>query len=107
MTKGTPLKKFGRGVVNVVTGVLELPREMFMQSQSGMQQGEYPFTAYPEGVITGAIPGAVKAVERVGSGVYDIVSFPVEQPVNYGSLYEPATIFSAGNWTPPRRATTP
>ena len=105
--RGTPLKKLGRGVVNVVTGVLELPREMFMAGQDGIQQGEFPFTAYPEGMLKGAIPGVVKSAERVGSGVYDIVSFPVEQPLNYGSLYQPATIFESGNWTPPRRVSNP
>ena len=105
--KTTPLQKLGRGVVNVVTGVLELPREIYMQTQATIQQGEYPFAAFPVGIVKGAVPGVVKALGRTGSGLYDIVSFPVEKPLNYQPLYQPATIFKQGNWTAPKSSSSP
>lgn len=98
---GTPMKKLGRGVVNVATGVLEIPREVTMQTHQGIAQGQYPVAAFPEGLVKGILPGTAKALGRMGSGVWDIISFPVEQPANYDSLYEPATIFAPGNWTAP------
>jgi len=101
------MKKFGRGVVNVTTGALEIVREVHVQSQAGIAQGQYPFAAYPEGVVKGVLGGAVKALGRIGSGVYDVVSFPIEVPANYASWYQPATIFAPGNWTPPRSASPP
>ena len=101
LVKGTPLKKLGRGIVNTLTGVLELPRETHLKAQEGIRQGQYPFTAYPEGLIKGLLPGTFKALARTGSGLYDIVTFPVEQPANYGSVYQPATIFAPDNWTLP------
>lgn len=99
--KGTPMKKLGRGVVNVATGVLEIPREVTMQTHEGVAQGQYPVAAFPEGLVKGILPGMAKALRRMGSGVWDIVSFPIEQPAGYDSLYEPATIFAPGNWTAP------
>ena len=103
LAKGTPMKKLGRGVVNALTGVLELPRDVHLKAQEEIHQGQYPFTAYPEGLVRGIIPGTVKALGRTGSGVYDIVTFPVEKPTNYGSLYQPATIFAEDNWSVPKR----
>lgn len=105
--KGTPMKKMGRGVMNVVTGVLEIPREMSLHTQAGMQQGQYPFTAMPEGIVKGLFTGTVKALGRIGSGVYDIITFPIETPANYGSLYQPPTIFAPGNWTALKKVRVP
>ena len=105
--KGTPLKKMGRGVVNIATGVLEIPRAASLAAQEGIQAGEYPFTAYPEGLLKGIIPGTVKALGRTGSGAYDMLTFPVEMPANYGALYQPPTIFAPDHWTAPKPARAP
>lgn len=103
----TPMQKLGRGVTNVATGVLEIPRDMLFHGKAGVQQGQYPFTAYTEGALKGLLTGTFKALGRTGSGVWDILSFPVAKPANYGALYQPDTIFADGNWTPPRPSRSP
>jgi len=67
------------------------------QEGGRVQRLKAPWTVWPP----------MRALGRIGSGVYDVVSFPIEVPANYASWYQPATIFAPGNWTPPRSASPP
>ena len=74
-----PLDKMGRGVVNVLTGWLEL----FKQFSLGKQEPN-PVT----GIAMGLVRGASLTLLRTGVGLYETVSFPVPYPQDYASPYE-------------------
>ena len=74
-----PIHKMGRGVVNVLTGWIEVPKQMHLGSQSGN-----PVT----GVGYGLLKGAGLTLLRGGVGLFEAVTFPIPYPKNFGSPYE-------------------
>ncbi len=76
--------KAGRGLVNVATGWLELPKTI----HDGAQE-ENPVV----GVTTGIFKGVGKAVLRTLVGAYEVVTFPVPYPKDYAPVYEPEYVF--------------
>lgn len=74
-----PIHKAGRGVVNVLTSVLEIPRNLHLGAQE-----ENPLL----GLGVGLVKGVVLAVVRIGVGVYEVVTFPIPYPSGYASPYE-------------------
>jgi len=77
--------KLGRGMTNIVTGCLELGNSIEMEIDQG---GLY------KGVSFGIIKGLTRMVARVGAGVYEVVTFPIEYPANYKPLIEPEFVFT-------------
>ncbi len=73
-----PIHKMGRGVVNVLTGWVELPKQIGM----GFSQ-EHPFT----GAGSGFLEGVKLLAVRMGMGLYETVTFPVAYPKDYASPY--------------------
>ncbi len=41
----------------------------------------------------GAVWGVVQGIKRLGSGVWDVVSFPIDKPAEYAPLFEPKYVF--------------
>lgn len=74
-----PIHKMGRGVVNVLTGWIELPKQLHMGSQE-----DNPVV----GLGSGLLKGAGLAVLRMGTGVYEAVTFPLPYPKDFASPYE-------------------
>lgn len=74
-----PIHKAGRGVANVLTSWIEIPKNV----QLGMLE-ENPVT----GVIWGLIKGFGLGATRVLVGAYEAVSFPFPYPKDYASPYE-------------------
>ena len=71
------VKKLGRGLANVLTCPLEVPREMEnTNSENGI------FAAFTWGLVKGIVKMAV----RLGVGVYEVVSFPVPFPADYAPI---------------------
>jgi len=99
--RGSAAKKLTRGMVNVVTAPLEIAHDVSMHSQRGIQQGQYPVTAIPEGLVKGVFTGLVQTLRRLAAGTYDVVTFPFEVPANYESLVQPPTVFTSGYWSAP------
>ena len=74
-----PIHKMGRGVVNVLTGWIELPKQIHLGSQE-----ENPVT----GLGWGLVKGASLTVLRSGVGVFEAVTFPIPYPKAFASPYE-------------------
>ena len=74
-----PIHKAGRGVVNVLTGWIELPKQIHMGSQE-----ENPVT----GLGWGLVKGVGMTVFRMGIGLYEALTFPIPYPKGYASPYE-------------------
>lgn len=82
-------RKLGRGVANVATGVLEIPRQM-------------AHTIEQDGIIAGLTVGTVKgvgwAVSRELVGIYEVATFIMPQPDEYGVILEPEFVYNHWEW---------
>jgi len=80
-----PAKKLGRGLANIVTGWVELPKNIYD-------------TSVEENVLAGLTMGLAKGVGmtivRTGAGVYETVTFPFPIPEDYQPVLEPEFVFS-------------
>ncbi|MBI3330962.1 MAG: exosortase system-associated protein, TIGR04073 family [Candidatus Omnitrophica bacterium] len=74
-----PIHKMGRGVTNVLTGWIELPKQLHLGTQE-----ENPVAGFGWGLLK----GAGLALLRVGVGAYEAVTFPVPYPKGFASPYE-------------------
>ena len=74
-----PIHKMGRGVVNLLTCWIELPKQLHLGSRE-----ENPVV----GIGKGLLRGAGLAVLRSGVGIYEAVTFPVPYPKDFASPYE-------------------
>ena len=75
-----PIHKMGRGMVNLLTGWIELPK----QFHAGAQE-DNPVV----GIGRGVLKGAGLTLLRSGIGIYEAITFPVPYPKDFGSPYEP------------------
>ncbi len=74
--------KLGRGLANVFTGVVEVPKNISREWRKSD-----PVT----GFIVGGVKGVGWAATRMAVGVYETVTFPIPVPANYEPLMEPET----------------
>jgi len=93
--EGTPghkiFHKLGRGIVNVLTGWIEIPKNMAKEWRA-----IDPFS----GCVVGGIEGVAWAVGRTSSGCYDVHTFFLDIPEDYAPLMEPEFILP-GIWGEP------
>ncbi len=80
---GSMMHKLGRGIVNVFTGWMEIPKNIAAEWQK-----TDPFT----GCVIGTIEGIGWSWGRTAVGFYDIVTFPLPVPKDYQPLMEPEFI---------------
>lgn len=76
--------KLGRGVANMLTGWVELPKNIYNTSVE-----DNAFT----GMTLGLAKGAGMSLVRTGAGIYEIATFPFPLPENYRPILEPEYVF--------------
>ncbi|NQT21810.1 MAG: exosortase system-associated protein, TIGR04073 family [Candidatus Omnitrophica bacterium] len=80
-----PGKKLVRGVANVLTGWVELPKNIYQ-------------TTVEDNILSGLTIGLAKGVGmsivRTGAGIYETVTFPFPIPEDYAPVLEPEFVFS-------------
>lgn len=74
--------KLGRGLANVFTGVVEVPKNISREWRKSD-----PVT----GFIVGGVKGIGWAATRMAVGAYETVTFPIPVPANYEPLMQPET----------------
>ena len=74
-----PIHKAGRGAVNVLTGWLEIPKNLHLGAQE-----ENPVL----GAAVGLVKGTGLAAARLLIGAYEAITFPFPYPAGYASPYE-------------------
>lgn len=84
-----PVNKLYRGVANVVTAPIEVPKQARAYWIKGAQLTPHILVW----IGSGAVWGMVQGVKRVGSGLWDIVSFPFAKPAAYDPLFKPNYVF--------------
>ena len=87
--ESNPGKKLYRGVVNVVTAPVEIPKQARAYWIEGAQKTDHILVW----IGSGTVWGMVQTVKRAGSGIWDIVSFPFEKPDQYEPLLKPDFVF--------------
>ena len=86
-------RKLGRGLVNVSTGWMELPKAMYVISQDW---------GYVFGILE-SLHGLEQSVVRTLAGVYETATFPLPMSTEYTSVIAPRSVFTwAGPylWSP-------
>ncbi len=81
-----PGNKLYRGVVNIVTAPLEVPKQARAYWIKGAQKTSHILVW----IGSGAVWGVIQGIKRVGSGVWDVVTFPLDQPA---PLLKPDYVF--------------
>lgn len=78
-------QKLARGLTNVMSFPLEIPK----QTRAYWIQGAYYTDHIIIWAVSGALIGMIEGVKRGGSGIWDIITFPIEKPAGYKSLLTP------------------
>ncbi len=79
-----PAKKLGRGLANILTGWIELPKNIYDTSVE-----DNPLA----GLTIGLAKGIGMTIVRTGAGIYEVVTFPFPIPEDYGPVLEPEFVF--------------
>lgn len=80
-----PATKLLRGTTNLLTGWVEIPKNIYDRT---VEEDLF------KGVTIGAVSGFGMAVVRTGTGLYEVMTFPIPLPEGYGPILEPEYVFS-------------
>ncbi|MFH1381165.1 MAG: exosortase system-associated protein, TIGR04073 family [Candidatus Omnitrophota bacterium] len=80
-----PGKKLVRGVANIVTGWVEIPKNIY---DTSVEDNLF------SGLTLGLAKGIGMAIVRTGAGVYETVTFPFPIPEEYAPVLEPEFVFN-------------
>lgn len=83
------LRKLGRGLANVVTCPAELIRTPEL---TGRKDG------YVAALSVGILKGAFRTLLRGVTGVFEVVTFPVEIPKDFAPIVQPEFVYAHGDW---------
>lgn len=83
------LGKLGRGIANVATCPIELPRTI---EKVTLKDG------YVAGATVGILQGAWRTVLRGLVGVFEVITFPAEVPEGFKPLIRPEFAFGGDVW---------
>ncbi len=79
------MHKLGRGIVNLFTGVVEVPKNIAHEWRKSD-----PFS----GLVVGFIKGVGWGICRSAAGAYEIVTFPLPVPEGYIPIMEPEFVLT-------------
>jgi putative exosortase-associated protein (TIGR04073 family) len=78
-------KKLARGLANVLTGWVEIPKNVY---DTSVEDNIF------SGLTVGLVKGLGMAIVRTGAGVYETVTFPFPIPEDFAPVLEPEFVFS-------------
>ena len=85
-----PGDKFTRGVVNIISAPIEIAKQIDTEwKATQVENAEKPKKNKTIGVFTGLFKGLAYTVARMGSGAWDVITFPFKVPENYDPLLKP------------------
>ncbi|MEE9500136.1 MAG: exosortase system-associated protein, TIGR04073 family [Candidatus Omnitrophota bacterium] len=77
-------KKLARGFVNIITGWVELPKNIY---DASVEDNLF------SGLTVGLVKGVGMAIVRTGAGVYETITFPFPIPEDFAPVLEPEYVF--------------
>ena len=84
-----PGEKLIRGVVNVVTFPLEIPKQTYSEYKRGREK-TFHVSVW---ILCGLVKGTAYSVGRAASGAWDMLTFPLAIPENYTPVMQPDYVF--------------
>jgi len=78
-------KKLMRGLANIVTGWVELPKNIY---DTSVEDNIF------SGLTIGLAKGVGMTIVRTGAGIYETVTFPFPIPEDYAPVLEPEYVFN-------------
>ena len=87
----TPQAKLGRGLVNTLTGLLEIPSNELKTCKSD---------GAPIGLTVGLAKGIALGLYRTLVGVYEVVTFALPAPAGYEAITDPPTMLTSATLVP-------
>ena len=86
---GGPVEKLKRGAINILTFPLEIPKETVKEFRVGRAKTFHVLIF----ILDGFVEGCAYSVGRLGSGTWDIISFPLNKPAGFEPLMKPDFVF--------------
>jgi len=83
------VEKLGRGVTNIITAPIEIPKQVRAYWIEGAQKTDHILVWIASGIVWGKVQG----VKRFSSGVWDTLTFAIEKPDEYEPLMKPDFVF--------------
>ena len=80
-----PGKKLMRGMANILTGWVELPKNIY---DTSVEDNVF------SGLTVGLAKGIGMTIVRTGAGIYETLTFPFPIPEDYAPVLEPEYIFA-------------
>ena len=81
-----PMTKLGRGAANVLTGWIEIPKEIVTVTED---EGDI------RGLFVAPLTGLWKALVRTTAGVYEVLTFVIPVPADYEAVVYPESVISS------------
>jgi putative exosortase-associated protein (TIGR04073 family) len=78
------MRKLGRGVANSLTGIVEVPKKVYLISKNDN---------LAMGLTWGLVKGAAVGLLRTTAGLYETVTFPIPAPADYEPIIHPEFVF--------------
>lgn len=88
--ENTMADKFKRGLINIFTSPLEIPKQIKNYWNKGKEKDQRNIVW----VTAGTVKGIANMVGRLGSGAWDVTTFNVNFPKNYDPLMKPEFVNS-------------
>ena len=87
VTVRNPAEKLNRGLVNIITSPIEIAKQVDLSWKEGAKTDKNAGAS----VFSGFFKGLGFTVMRMGSGIWDVVSFPFKTPgkTNYEPMMKP------------------
>jgi putative exosortase-associated protein (TIGR04073 family) len=76
--------KLVRGVANIMTGWVEMPKQMYLKTTQGPPV---------MGTLLGIVEGVGLGFARTTAGLYEIATFALPLPMHYEPLFEPEYVW--------------
>ena len=80
------LTKVKRGAINIITAPIEIPKQI--KGELKTAEGK-PAPAKVVTLLGGTVKGLIWTIGRVGSGLYDVLTFNINLPNDYEPLMKP------------------
>ena len=79
-----PLRKLGRGLTNLLTGIVEIPKKVILTSKK---------ENLAKGLTSGFMKGVQEGMVRTASGLYETLTFTIPAPADFEPMVNPEFVF--------------
>jgi len=90
--------KFTRGLINLVTGIVELPYQTYKGYANGVSFIKNPYASSAVGTAAGLLRGVTHTAGRINYGLLEVAGFWTANPQDYHGIGEPFDAEYSWEW---------